>query len=88
MKVGKALVILGMLAVVTILILGCETLVGQDVAARALENQGYSHISITSTDWRSPSYRGCGKYDDVYFTANATNQAGRMVKVYVCARWP
>lgn len=61
--------------------------VGQSVAVKALENQGFSNIRITDKQWFLVGMRGCGS-DSVKFTAHAVNPAHREVEIFVCVGWP
>lgn len=63
----------------------CGQAVGEDVAVRALETQGYSNIQIMEQAWFAVGLRGCDESDAVRFTAVATNPVGKQVKLYVCS---
>lgn len=67
--------------------ISCGAFVGEDVAARALDVQGYSDVKITDHSWFLVGFRGCDESDAARFTAVAKNPAGKYVKVYVCSGW-
>lgn len=55
---------------------------------RALENNGFSHVSITDSGILVPAFHGCDKHDGAYYEANATNPAGNQVHMTVCCGGP
>jgi hypothetical protein len=69
----------------TLTLVSCGYLVSEDAAIRALQDQGFSEITITSKSVMTASMWGCSDSDDVRFTAKATSPAGKRVEVYVCS---
>jgi len=72
---------------IAIIIIGYSrgAFIGEDVAIRTLEAQGYKGIEITDHTWFLTGFRGgCDGRDAARFTAKATNPAGVEVTVYVC----
>lgn len=63
-------------------------LVSQDTAVNALENAGYSNVSVISTGWLFVGLRGCSAKDAAVFHAQAVNPAGKIVTASVCSGWP
>jgi len=61
--------------------------VSEQVAIKALDDQGYSNIKITHHAWFLISLRGGDKRDAARFTAVATNPAGKTVTIYVFTGW-
>jgi hypothetical protein len=61
--------------------------VGEDIATRALEKQGYSDIRITKHNWFLIGLRGCDARDAAKFTAKVKNPAGKDAEVFVCTGW-
>lgn len=61
--------------------------VDESVAREALENQGFTKVTVTERIWFFPSLRGCGSGDAARFNATATNPIGKPVQVYVCSGW-
>jgi hypothetical protein len=62
--------------------------VDKSEAVRALETQGYSNIQISDHNWFFVGFRGCENSDAAQFYANATNPAGKQVRLFVCVGWP
>ena len=58
--------------------------VGESIAIRTLETQGYSNIKIVDHIWFLIGVRGCDGGDAARFTAKATNPVGKPVEVFVC----
>ena len=61
--------------------------IGEQIAVRALENQGFTNVRIVDKQWFLVGMRGCGR-DAAKFTARAVNPAQREVDIFVCVGWP
>lgn len=70
-----------------LLFLGCGSLVDESEPIRTLEEAGYSDANCYKKNFVTPSFSGCSKSDDVAFTCNATNPAGKRVTVTVCSNY-
>jgi hypothetical protein len=53
-------------------------------AIKALDDQGFSNISITDRGGFAAEWEGCGHDDGNYYHASATNAAGKHVNMLVC----
>lgn len=62
--------------------------VNSDIAARALEKQGYEDVQIMEKAWLLIGLRGCDGKDAAKFVAKVTNPAKKSAEVYVCVGWP
>lgn len=58
-----------------------------DVAVRALENQGFTNIRVVDGEWFFVGLRGCGS-DAKKITARAVNLLQKEVNIFVCVGWP
>ncbi|MDP3778616.1 MAG: hypothetical protein Q8R30_01030 [bacterium] len=81
-------------AVMTVLTIGAIVValfsglfIGEQIAIRALENQGFANVRIVDKQWFLVGMRGCGR-DAAKFTARAVNPAQREVDIFVCVGWP
>jgi hypothetical protein len=83
----SSLVIL-LVLIIAIFWIGRGMCVSEDTAVQALETQGFSNVKVTHKAYFFISCRGGSEDDDVMFTCNATNPAGKEVTVYVFAGWP
>jgi len=59
--------------------------VDEDVAIRALRNQGFNDIQIVGKHIWFVQFQGCGVGDAAKFDIEAVNPRGYPVQVYVCA---
>ena len=62
--------------------------VGNDIAVKALEIEGFTNVKIVSKDYWWVNFKGGDTEDDVMFTAQATNAIGKQVIVHVYVGWP
>jgi hypothetical protein len=53
-------------------------------AIKALDDQGFSNISIMDRGIFGADWAGCGQDDGAYYKAVATNPAGKRVNLLVC----
>lgn len=80
-----ALGVLGLLAALGVLTVGCGELVGNERAVETLKAEGYSDIHINAQHGISPHLvGGCGADDDVAFDATAKNPKGMTTDITVC----
>lgn len=61
---------------------GCWT--NDSEAIKALDDQGFTAISITDRGAMFPQWEGCGSDDGCYYHATATNPIGKRVTLLVC----
>lgn len=87
-KVLYSIVVLGILFLIYLFTWGQGIMVSKTSAIKALENDGFSNITILKKQWHFINIRGGSDGDDVRFTAEATNPAGKKVTVYVFSGWP
>jgi hypothetical protein len=71
-----------------LLVMGRGSCADPQSAVTALKNQGFSNIIIVDQSYMLVGVRGCDGSDAARFTAQATNPAGKRVKMYVCVGWP
>jgi len=87
----EALATIGVYVAVVAVIVGIFQLPGlfvdQSVAVKALENQGFSNITIIEKDWLFVGFKGCDASDSARFPVIATNPLGKRVEVMVCSGW-
>lgn len=62
--------------------------VNENDAVKALEDAGYSDVTITNRAVFFMSFRGGSRSDSVRFTATAMNPIGKKVETYVFVGWP
>ncbi len=88
--IGLLVFALWLLFLLGCLFVGCcgGMFVDEDVAVKALETQGFSNVQVVEKDWVFVCFKGGDGYDNVKFTAIATNPAGKTVEVCVFAGWP
>ncbi len=68
--------------------IGRGIFVDESVAARALENQGFSEVNIVEKHWFFVGFRGCDSGDAAQFVVRCKNPANKEVEVFVCSGWP
>ena len=62
--------------------------VNEETVISAIENQGYSNVTVTDHAWFLVGYRGCDAHDAARFTVTAINPVGREVEIYACSGFP
>lgn len=72
-----SLIVLG-----AICLTGCWT--DDNEARKALDDQGFTNISITERGAVLAHFQGCGEDDGNWYHATATNPAGKQVSLLVC----
>ncbi len=73
---------LSLIVAFSVLLVGCIT--DDNEARKALDDQGFTNITITDRGTGLVTWEGCGKDDGAYYKATATNPAGKRVNVVVC----
>lgn len=61
---------------------GCFT--NDNEAIKALDDQGFTSISITDRGALFAHFEGCGEDDGHWYEASATNPVGKRVNLLVC----
>lgn len=88
-QVDDKLKVFGAFLALVLIFAGCSrgALVREDVAIRALEDQGFSDVKVTEHAWFWLGVRGGHKDDAARFTCQAKNPAGKEVTMYVFSGW-
>jgi hypothetical protein len=63
-------------------------LISKEKAVTALTTQGFSDVRVIKRNCSFIKMRGGSSDDDVRFTVEAVNPAGKKVTIYVFAGWP
>ena len=67
---------------------GCRgMMVSNSNAVKAVENQGYSDVSILSSHILF-SWRGCSDNDATAYKMRAKNSLGKQITLIACVGWP
>jgi hypothetical protein len=85
---GWAILVVALPLVIGVALMFRGGCVSPDTAVAALKNQGFTDIVITDHAGAFVGFLGCGNDDAARFTAQATNPAGKRVKIFVCVGWP
>ena len=70
------------LAALACCLIACGT--DDQEAKRALDDNGFSNVTITDEGFVFANWHGCDEKDGNWYQANATNPAGKQVTVLVC----
>jgi hypothetical protein len=73
---------LGLISLAAIALMGCGT--NDSEAIKALDDNGFTSISITDRGFLFASMEGCDEKDGNWYHASATNPAGKRVTMLVC----
>jgi hypothetical protein len=65
-----------------VMLAGCAT--NDHEAIKALDDEGFSDISITDRGFMFAEWQGCDKRDGNWYHAHATNPRGKPVNMLVC----
>jgi hypothetical protein len=85
MTLIEGIIVVGVVAITALgitQVAGCTT--NDSEAIKALDDNGFSDISITDRGAIFAGWEGCGKDDQNYYHASAKNPAGKRVNVLVC----
>jgi len=67
------------------LVVSCGLAVKDEATIRAVENQGYSNVTIIKKHIIFPDFCGCSKDDAAAYEMTATNPANKQVNIIACA---
>jgi len=73
---------LGLIALAAVALMGCGT--NDAEAIRALDDHGFTAVTITDHGSIFAGWEGCGSEDANWYHASATNSAGKRVSMLVC----
>ena len=73
---------LGLIALAAITMMGCGT--NDAEAIKAMDDQGFTEISITDRGCFFAAMEGCDEKDGNWYHATAKNPAGKRVNMLVC----
>jgi hypothetical protein len=73
---------LGLIVLAAVALMGCGT--NDAEAIKALDDQGFTSVSITDHGCMFAAWEGCDEKDGNWYHASATNPAGKRVNMLVC----
>jgi hypothetical protein len=85
---GRFILFIVLILATVVLEGSCGSMVPEREAIRAAETMGFSNVRVVKRDIYFVSCRGGSEKDNVRFTVEGTNPAGKNVTLYVFAGWP